>query len=104
MPKRTNDNINVDDLAETINMDRGLILIDGLLQFNRDELAACGARIVLQGHQSVAAAVKALHDTYTHLFNGGAPADLKSKIASSDEMNKLTRSEEYKGWQKDYLR
>jgi len=70
----------------------------------REDLAACGARILLQGHQPVAAAVKALHETYTHLFNGGAPADLKSKIATPQEMERLVNGENYKKWQRDYLR
>jgi carboxyvinyl-carboxyphosphonate phosphorylmutase len=70
----------------------------------REELAARGARIVLQGHQPVAAAVKALHACYSHLFNGGAPADLKSTIASAEEMEKVTSAGKYKQWQRDYLR
>lgn len=70
----------------------------------REDLAACGARIVLQGHQPVAAAVKALQETYAHLFNGGAPADLKSKIASAQEMDRLVGGETYKKWQREYLR
>jgi carboxyvinyl-carboxyphosphonate phosphorylmutase len=70
----------------------------------REDLAACGARIVLQGHQPVAAAVKALQESYTHLFNGGAPADLKSKIASAQEMDRLVSGESYKKWQREYLR
>jgi carboxyvinyl-carboxyphosphonate phosphorylmutase len=70
----------------------------------REELAARGARIVLQGHQPVAAAVKALHACYSHLFNGGAPADLKSTIASAEEMEKVTSGGTYKQWQRDYLR
>jgi carboxyvinyl-carboxyphosphonate phosphorylmutase len=70
----------------------------------REELAARGARIVLQGHQPVAAAVKALHDCYSHLYNGGAPADLKATIASAQEMEKVTSAESYKQWQRDYLR
>ncbi len=70
----------------------------------REELAARGARIVLQGHQPVAAAVKALHACYSHLFNGGAPADLKSTIASAEEMEKVTSADQYKQWQRDYLR
>ncbi len=70
----------------------------------REDLAACGARILLQGHQPIAAAVKALHETYTHLFNGGTPADLKSKIASPQEMERLVKGENYKQWQRDYLR
>jgi len=70
----------------------------------REDLAACGARIVLQGHQPVAAAVKALHEVYSHLFNGGAPADLKSKIAPAQEMDKLTQGADYKRRMQDYLR
>lgn len=69
----------------------------------REDLAARGARIVLQGHQPVAAAVKALHDCYAHLHSGGAPADLKSKIASAQEMERLTAGEIYRQWQRDYL-
>jgi carboxyvinyl-carboxyphosphonate phosphorylmutase len=70
----------------------------------REEFAAAGARILLQGHQPVAAAVKALREVYEHLHKGGAPADLKSKIASADEMNADTLNADYKQWQKDYLR
>ena len=70
----------------------------------REEFAAAGARVLLQGHQPVAAAVKALREVYEHLHKGGAPADLKARIASNDEMNALTRNDAYKGWQKDFLR
>jgi carboxyvinyl-carboxyphosphonate phosphorylmutase len=70
----------------------------------REDFAKAGARIVLQGHQPVAAAVKALREVYEHLFKGGAPADLKSRVASNDEMNKLTRNDDYRTWQRDYLR
>ena len=70
----------------------------------REELAARGARIVLQGHQPVAAAVKALHDCYSHLYNGGAPADLKNTIASAQEMEEVTMGDTYRKWQNDYLR
>ena len=70
----------------------------------REDLAACGARIVLQGHQPVAAAVKALFETYAHLFNGGAPADLKAKIASAQEMERLVSGENYRQWQREFLR
>jgi len=69
----------------------------------REDLAARGARILLQGHQPVAAAVKALHDTYAHLFGGGAPADLKSRIASAGEMERLVAGDDYKKWQREYL-
>jgi len=42
----------------------------------REDFASAGARVLLQGHQPVAAAVKAVKEVYTHLFNGGALADL----------------------------
>jgi len=67
------------------------------------DVAAAGGRVMLQGHQPVAAAVKAVREVYTHLFNGGAPGDLKDKIASAGEIEKLVRGESYKKWQKDYL-
>jgi carboxyvinyl-carboxyphosphonate phosphorylmutase len=70
----------------------------------REDFAAAGARVLLQGHQPVAAAVKALREVYEHLHKGGAPAELKSKIASNDEMNAVTRNDIWKGWQKDFLR
>ncbi|HEV8517337.1 MAG TPA: isocitrate lyase/phosphoenolpyruvate mutase family protein [Burkholderiales bacterium] len=69
----------------------------------REDLAARGVRILLQGHSAVAAAAKALRDTYTHLHNGGAPADLKSKIASAEEMNRWLGGERYRKWQREYL-
>jgi oxaloacetate decarboxylase len=70
----------------------------------REDLAARGVRILLQGHQPVAAAVKALRETYAHLFNGGAPAALKDNVASPQEMERLVNSDAYKQWQRDYLR
>ena len=69
----------------------------------REDFAAAGARVLLQGHQPIPAAVKALKDVYTHLFNGGATADLKDKLASAAEMEKLVNAAAYKTWQKDYL-
>jgi carboxyvinyl-carboxyphosphonate phosphorylmutase len=70
----------------------------------REDFAAAGGRVLLQGHQPVAAAVKALRETYAHLHAGGAPAELKDKIASTQEMDKLVNGENYKKWQKDFLR
>jgi oxaloacetate decarboxylase len=70
----------------------------------REEFAAAGGRVLLQGHQPVAAAVKALREVYTHLHGGGAPADLKERVATAQEMDKLVNAEAYRKWQKDYLR
>lgn len=70
----------------------------------REAFFAAGARVLLQGHQPLAAAVKVLREVYTHLYNGGAPADLKSKIASNEEMDKMTHNDEYKQWIKSFMR
>jgi len=70
----------------------------------REELAAAGARVMLQGHQPLAAAVKAVRDVYTHLYNGGAPADLKDKIASAKDMDTYTTDDLYKKWISEYMR
>jgi carboxyvinyl-carboxyphosphonate phosphorylmutase len=69
----------------------------------REDFAAAGARVLLQGHQPLPAAVKALKEVYTHLYNGGAPADLRDRIASAKEMDALVSAEAYKKWQRDYL-
>jgi oxaloacetate decarboxylase len=70
----------------------------------REDLAPVGGRVMLQGHQPVAAVVKALRETYAHLHGGGSPADLKDRIASAQEMDRLVNGEAYKKWQKEYLR
>ena len=70
----------------------------------REDFAKAGARVLLQGHQPVAAAVKALRAVYEHLHNGGAAAVLKDKIASSKEMDALVFGEDYKQYMRDFLR
>jgi carboxyvinyl-carboxyphosphonate phosphorylmutase len=70
----------------------------------REDFVAAGARVLLQGHQPLPAAVKALKEVYTHLYSGGAPADLKDRIASAKEMDVLVSGDAYKKWQREYLR
>ena len=70
----------------------------------REDFAKAGARVLLQGHQPVAAAVKALRAVYEHLYGGGAAADLKDKIASNKEMDALVFGEDYKKYMRDFLR
>ena len=70
----------------------------------REEFFAAGVRVLLQGHQPLAGAVKVLREIYAHLYNGGAPADLKSKIASAEEMDKMTHNAQYKDWIKAYMK
>ncbi|OGA46184.1 MAG: hypothetical protein A3F74_04090 [Betaproteobacteria bacterium RIFCSPLOWO2_12_FULL_62_58] len=84
-------------------VDLPLIVGSGPMSAKRKELTALGARILLQGHQPVAASVKALHDTYLHLFNGGAPADLKSRTVSAEEIDRLIFVEDYEKARREYL-
>jgi oxaloacetate decarboxylase len=70
----------------------------------REDFASAGARVLLQGHQPLPAAVKALKEVYTHLYGGGAPADLKDRLATAKEMDALVGGETYKKRQRDYLR
>jgi oxaloacetate decarboxylase len=81
-----------------------IIVGSAATSLTREDLGSRGARILLQGHQPVAAAVKALHDTYTHLYNGGAPADLTPKVASAQTMERLVGGEAYTQWRREYLR
>jgi len=80
------------------------ILVGTAPNLAREDLAARGVRFCLQGHSAVAAAVKALRDTYAHLYAGGAPADLKSRIATPEEMERLMGNVAYRKWQREYLR
>jgi carboxyvinyl-carboxyphosphonate phosphorylmutase len=70
----------------------------------REDFAAAGARVLLQGHQPLPAAVKALKEVYQHLYRGGTPADLKDRIASAKEMDALIGTDAYRKRQNDYLR
>jgi carboxyvinyl-carboxyphosphonate phosphorylmutase len=100
--------VEVDDIAiiRAVHgaVDLPLIVGSGPMSAMRDELTALGTRILLQGHQPVAAAAKALHDAYVHLFCGGAPAELKPIIATSADLERLIFADEYKKAQREYLR
>jgi carboxyvinyl-carboxyphosphonate phosphorylmutase len=71
--------------------------------FDRALLAAHGARLLLQGHQPIAAAVKALREAYAHLHAGGPPEALKDKIAPAAEMDQLVRVKQFADWRKQFL-
>lgn len=85
-------------------VDLPLIVGRAPVSFAREDLAALGVRVLLQGHQPAAAVVKTLHEVYAHLFNGGAPADLASKIASPQQMERVIAADQYREWQREYLR
>ena len=69
----------------------------------REELAARGVRILLLGHPPVRAMAKTLRDVYTHLYNGGLPAELKDRLASVQEMEVLLGDARHAEWTREYL-
>jgi 2-methylisocitrate lyase-like PEP mutase family enzyme len=79
------------------------IIVGTAPEINREDLAARGVRVLLQGHPPVRAVVKALREVYTHLYEGGSPADLKPKLASLQDMDALMRNAEYAEWMRTYL-
>jgi len=70
----------------------------------REDYAAAGVRVQLQGHQPVAAVVKVLQEVYAYLQNGGAPEGIGGMLASEGDMKRLVRNDVYKEWQKEFLR
>src|SRR4051812_33472358 len=71
--------VNFEDVAavEAVHAAVDLPLIVGSAgsRVDRNRLQALGVRIMLQGHQPIAATVKALRETYDHLRKGGSPSD-----------------------------
>jgi carboxyvinyl-carboxyphosphonate phosphorylmutase len=79
------------------------IIVGTAPEIKREDLAARGVRVLLQSHPPVRAVAKALRDVYTHLYAGGAPADLKPKLATPQEMEELLRGGQYAEWMREYL-
>ena len=48
--------------------------------------------------------VKAIYDGFAHLKEGGAPDALKDRVASSEMLRAVDRTEEFRQWQRDYLK
>jgi carboxyvinyl-carboxyphosphonate phosphorylmutase len=81
-----------------------IVLGNAPATLKREDLAALGARILLQGHQPIFAVAKTLRETYEHLYKGGAPGDLRDNIFSPAEMDKVTAGDDHKRWIAEYLR
>jgi carboxyvinyl-carboxyphosphonate phosphorylmutase len=91
------------DQVQSLSAACRLPLILGPMKIDRSALAAEGVAIVLQGHQPIAAAAKALRDAYTHLHEGRDPQELNGKIASNQEMDQLVRTKEFNEFRNQYL-
>jgi oxaloacetate decarboxylase len=68
-----------------------------------DFLASHRVRIAVQGHAPIAAATQAVFDTLKAIREGAGPKDLKG-LASSDLMDRVTRSAEVKKRSAEFLR
>jgi len=81
-----------------------VIVGPGKTTAKRADFAKAGARVLLQGHQPVAAACKALREVYAHLYGGGAASELADKVLPAKEMDALVSGAEYKQYLRDYMR
>lgn len=72
------------------------------VSLDRAELAGLGGRLLLQGHQPIAAAALALRETYESLLPGGQPAT-PARLESPQNMERWTRGADYAAWQKSFL-
>lgn len=87
---------------DIISRDLDLPVIVGTApMLRREDLEARGVRLLLQGHQPIAAVAKALRATYEHLYLGGAPAELTSRIATQEELAGLLNTSRYEAWRRD---
>jgi carboxyvinyl-carboxyphosphonate phosphorylmutase len=69
---------------------------------DKSYLASRRVRVCLTGHQPIAAAVQAIHDTMKALRDGTKPADLKG-LPSPELMSRVTRAADYDTWTRDFL-
>ena len=70
---------------------------------DKDYLGSVGVKVALQGHLPFAASVKAVYDTLKALRDGVPPADLRSQLATSEQMDQFTRKADYAKWTSSFL-
>jgi carboxyvinyl-carboxyphosphonate phosphorylmutase len=68
-----------------------------------EELASHGVRVVMQGHLPYFAALKALHDAYLHLREGGSQAALREQALPAELQAIALAEADYGRWTKEYL-
>jgi carboxyvinyl-carboxyphosphonate phosphorylmutase len=70
---------------------------------SRDELAAKGVRIILQGNLPYFVAMQALYDAYRFIKNGGMPEDLRDQALKPELQAAALAEADYATWARDYL-
>jgi len=71
---------------------------------DRDFLAANGIRILMLGNPAFAVAVKAIYDCLKHLKDGGDIEELSDKVAGSELLRAVNRTDEFIQLQQQFLR
>jgi carboxyvinyl-carboxyphosphonate phosphorylmutase len=69
---------------------------------SHEQLAACGVRIALHGHMPIAAAIKAMQDTYRHLADPSRQP--RPAVVSGAEMDRLLDGPGFEQRQDAYLK
>lgn len=97
-----------EDQVRALNAASGLPLIVGPAPkagpFDRGALAATGAALLLQGHQPIAAAAKALRDAYQYLYAGGDPQGMADRLLGGRDMDALARAGDFAAMKDRFLR
>ena len=79
------------------------IIVGRAPELPRAELEARGVRFRLQGHAVLPAVAKTMYEIYRHLGADGDPAELAAKLATPEEMARLTRVADYQRWGEEFL-
>ncbi len=79
------------------------IVVGTALHLKREDLAARGVRFCLQGHGVVAGMAKAMRDIYTHMHNGGEVAEIRSRFATPEEMDRWLGAQNYARLREEFL-
>jgi oxaloacetate decarboxylase len=93
----------VDDLDAIRAAVRIPIILGSAPDISRAEGEARGVRFRLQGHAVLAICAKAMYDTYMHFKADGDPEQLKSRMATAEEMARLMKAVDYQTWNDAYL-
>ncbi len=79
------------------------IIVGRAPELPRAELEARGVRFRLQGHSVLPAVAKTMYEVYLHLKADRDPAALAPKLATPEEMARLTRVADYERWSAEFL-
>jgi 2-methylisocitrate lyase-like PEP mutase family enzyme len=92
------------ELAAAVYKETGLPLIANRAPGTPEELYAAGVRVQYQGHQPYYVMLKALHDAYVTLRNGGTMADIAPNAIAGEARAAAFAEKEYSRIRGDFLK